>query len=152
MSARASVWSPISLTVMRRCWSSGVAEMEYGWACHHSPRLRKRHCMNCPPPIGSRLSLRPFMVIDHMFSPAGRTSTTRSRCRNDRHNGSITRKRTMAVRVPPHSPIHHSRANGCPTNDAPVLIWWKKARNSPRYMYRWMDHQVSWASRRRSRW
>ena len=57
--ARPPLWSPRSLTVMRSWSPAGAADSEYGCACHHSPRRRKRHWKNWPPATGSRSSRRP---------------------------------------------------------------------------------------------
>ena len=68
--ASPALWSPRSLTVMRSRSPSGAAESEYGCACHHSPRRRKRHCRNWPPATGSRSRLRPRSTTETTPGPS----------------------------------------------------------------------------------
>src|SRR4051794_193880 len=120
------------LTVMRRRSPSGAADSEYGCACHHSPRRRKRHWKNWPPATGSRSSLRPRRKTDTTPGPSGTTPTTQTRWRSERHTGSPTRASTTTASVPSHSPVHQRRATGWPTNEAPVSIWCENDRKSAR--------------------
>ena len=90
--ARPALWSPRSLTVIRSRSPAGAAESEYGCACHHSPRRRKRHWRNWPPATGSRSQPAAAQQDrDDARAPRASTPTTRTRWRSERQTGSPTR-------------------------------------------------------------
>ena len=99
---------------MRSTSPAGAADSEYGCACHHSPRRRKRHWKNWPPATGSRSSRRPRSTIETTPGPSGVTPTTRTWWRSERHTGSPTRAATTTPSVPSHSAVHQSARDGMP--------------------------------------
>ena len=99
---------------MRSRSPEGAAESEYGCACHHSPRRRKRHWKNWPPATGSRSSRRPRRTIETTPGPSGRTPTTRTRWRSERHTGRPIREATTTPSVPSHSGRPPEARDGMP--------------------------------------
>ena len=76
---------------VRSTTSRGSAEIEYGCACHHRSRARKRHSMNWPPATASRSRPRPRMTIETTSGASRRTSATRSWWRRPRTAGRANR-------------------------------------------------------------
>ncbi len=78
-SRRASLWSPIALTVIRSSSGRGAADSEYGCELNRIPGARNRHRKNCPASAPIRCSLRPPISTDTMPGVSSMTASTYSR-------------------------------------------------------------------------
>ena len=58
----------------------GTADSEYGCACHHMPRFRKRQCRNWPPDASSLSRCRPVMVTETTPGASSSTEWTVTLC------------------------------------------------------------------------
>ena len=104
----------------------GTADSEYGCACHHMPRFRKRQCRNGRRRPRACRGAAPHGDGDHagglFLDRVHRDLAVQAAGDRQPQRATMTRQR------PAHSAVHHARASGCPTNEAPVATWCENDR------------------------